>query len=76
MSELTELKEKVQKAFLDWERDVYPKSTGSNPERQKELIFFFLKSHSPSMYLKTFVIIWADAVRNSNYHFSPLVTIT
>ncbi len=36
MSELNELKEKVQKAFLNWEANVYRKSTGHNPERQIE----------------------------------------
>jgi len=36
MSELSELKEKVQKAFLDWESEVYQKSTKQNPERQGE----------------------------------------
>ncbi len=36
MSDLNELKEKVQKAFLNWEANVYRKSTGNNPERQTE----------------------------------------
>ncbi len=36
MSDLKELRDKVQKAFLDWEREVYQKSTARNPERLKE----------------------------------------
>lgn len=36
MSELSELKDKVQKAFWEWEKDVYQKSANRNPERQNE----------------------------------------
>ncbi len=47
MSDLKELKNKVQKAFLDWEREVYQKSKTHNRERQEEFTTVSFKQINP-----------------------------
>ena len=44
MADVNELKNKVQKAYTDWENNVYLKSINEKPERQKE---FTTASFSP-----------------------------